>query len=145
MQAVWGQGKVRCAPHPVLFSTSHHVLLIILSLIHHHCLQDCLHDPGNGLSQDQSFHLNWAPRSSSKCLVLPSPENTVHVVSCLEYCLLSNPVFLFKASVSGAHCQFLVCKGWEWGDARRACDQVSDNGGYLWGRWLVSLLITNPW
>lgn len=51
------------------------------------CIQDCLHDPGKGLSQDQSFRLNLTPRSKSQCLMFLGPENIVH--SCVLFGILS--------------------------------------------------------
>lgn len=81
------------------------------------CIQDCLHDPGKGLSQDQSFRLNLTPRSKSQCLMFLGPENIVH--SCVLFGILSvvHPVFLFKVGVLRACAVSSLCAKAERGDS----------------------------
>lgn len=61
------------------------------------CIHDCLHDPGSGLSQDQSFNLTWhqeAHQSVSCYRVLKT------VCLCLVGILyVVHPVFSFTATV----------------------------------------------
>lgn len=100
------------------------------------CIQDCLRDPGKGLSQDQSFILNWAPRSKSKCLVFPGPENTVHI--CVLFGILSvvqSCVFVQSQCPRCMRCQYILCQGWEWGGAPRG---LWPSFWSLWGGTLVS-------
>lgn len=112
-RAGWDSPLIPSSPlHPITSFSSFSLSSIIM------CIQDCLHDPGKGLSQEQSFTLNWAPRSKSKCLVLPGPGSTVHV--CGLFGILSivqSCVFVQSQCPRCMHCQFLKCKAWEWGDA----------------------------
>lgn len=85
------------------------------------CLRDCIRDHEKELSQDESFHSNWAPRRKGKCLVVP--ENTVHIYVLFGILSVVQPVFLFKAHVLicdqclDVYCLQPVCKGWVWGGA----------------------------
>lgn len=80
--------------HRVL--TSFSLSSIIISI------NDCLHDYGSGLSQDQSFNLTWAPRGTSKCLMLPSSENTVYVCVLFGIVYVVHPVLLFTSTIPEA-------------------------------------------
>lgn len=82
-----------------LFAASHHIFtsFSLSSIIM--CIHDCLHDPGSGLSQDQSFNLTWAPRSTSKCRVTKFWKHCVCVCVLFGILYVVQPVFSFTATV----------------------------------------------
>lgn len=66
------------------------------------CLQDCLHDPEKGLSQDELLYSNGTARRKRKCLVFP--PNPVRVYVLFGILSLQPP-----ASVDLLHDQCPVC------------------------------------
>lgn len=44
------------------------------------CLQDCLHDPEKGLSQDEILYSNGTARRKRKCLVFPPNPARIYVL-----------------------------------------------------------------
>lgn len=127
---------------------SFHALLCIPSHAHHSlssiimCLQECPVTLKKRLSQDESFHLNWAPRRKEKYLVVP--ENTVHIyvlfgiLSVVQPCVFVQSLCLHLWPVS--HCvlsptrmQRLGRRRCPWGPLDQSL-QGCDHGGWeqLW-------------
>lgn len=131
----WDAPFIPSSPlHPITSFSSFSLSSIVM------CIQGCLRDPGKGLSQDQSFTLNWAPRSNPKCLMSPGPEIPVHV--CVLFGILSRVqscVFVQSQRPWCMLCHFLECKGWEWGGAPWGLWP-----GFWLGLWSFWTLIS-PW
>lgn len=91
---MWGQGRARPTLHPVLSSTSHHVLLIILSLIHRHVSPRL--SPWSWKRTLKMKAFIETGHQEGKQNTWCSLKTLCTSMSCLEYCPLSNPMFCSK-------------------------------------------------